>query len=36
MLDKKIYLYDCMMTPYDNTKSIDNAKSYLKDDKRLI
>jgi len=28
--DKKIYPYDCMMTPYDKLKSIDKAKDYLK------
>jgi len=28
--DKKLYPYDCMMTPYDKFKSIENAKSYLK------
>ncbi len=30
--DKKIYLYECMMMPYDKLKSIDNAKNYLKPD----
>ena len=30
--DKKVYPYDCMMTPYDKLKSIDNAKNYLKPD----
>jgi transposase InsO family protein len=30
--DKKIYPYECMMTPYDKLKSIDNAKNYLKPD----
>jgi transposase InsO family protein len=30
--DKKIYPYDCMMTPYDKLKSIGNAKNYLKPD----
>lgn len=28
--DKKIYPYECMMTPYDKLKSIDQAKIYLK------
>ncbi|SJM92681.1 conserved hypothetical protein [Crenothrix polyspora] len=28
--DKKIYPYECMMTPYDKLKSIENAKNYLK------
>jgi transposase InsO family protein len=28
--DKKIYPYECMMTPYDKLKSIENAKIYLK------
>jgi hypothetical protein len=30
--DKKIYPYECMMTPYDKLKSIENAKDYLKPD----
>lgn len=30
--DKKTYPYECMMTPYDKLKSIDNAKIYLKPD----
>ena len=30
--DKKVYPYDCMVTPYDKLKSIDNAKNYLKPD----
>jgi len=28
--DKKIYPYDCMMTPYDKLKSLEDAFSYLK------
>jgi transposase InsO family protein len=28
--DKKTYPYECMMTPYDKLKSLENAKSYLK------
>jgi hypothetical protein len=28
--DKKIYPYDCMITPYDKLKSIENTKNYLK------
>ncbi len=28
--DKKIYPYDCMMTPYDKLKSFENAQNYLK------
>jgi transposase InsO family protein len=28
--DKKTYPYECMMTPYDKLKSIENAKNYLK------
>jgi len=28
--DKKIYPYDCMMTPYDKLKSLEHAFSYLK------
>jgi transposase InsO family protein len=28
--EKKIYPYECMMTPYEKLKSIENAKSYLK------
>ena len=30
--DKKIYPYDCMMTPYDKLKAISKAKNYLKPD----
>jgi transposase InsO family protein len=30
--DKKIYPYDCMMTPYDKLKSIKKAEIYLKPD----
>jgi transposase InsO family protein len=30
--DKKIYPYDCMMTPYDKLKSLEDAFSYLKPD----
>jgi transposase InsO family protein len=28
--DKKIYPYECMMTPYDKLKSLENAQNYLK------
>jgi transposase InsO family protein len=28
--DKKTYPYECMMTPYDKLKAIENAKNYLK------
>jgi len=28
--DKKTYPYECMMTPYDKLKSIENAQKYLK------
>lgn len=28
--DRKIYPYECMMTPYDKLKSIENAEKYLK------
>jgi transposase InsO family protein len=28
--DKKTYPYECMMTPYDKLKSIENSKNYLK------
>jgi transposase len=28
--DRKIYPYECMMTPYDKLKSIENAENYLK------
>jgi transposase InsO family protein len=28
--EKKTYPYECMMTPYDKLKSIENAKNYLK------
>ena len=30
--DKKTYPYECMMTPYDKLKSIENAINYLKPD----
>jgi transposase InsO family protein len=30
--DKKTYPYECMMTPYDKLKSIENATNYLKPD----
>jgi transposase InsO family protein len=30
--DKKTYSYECMMTPYDKLKSIENAINYLKPD----
>ena len=30
--DKKTYPYECMMTPYDKLKSIENAQNYLKPD----
>ena len=30
--DKKTYPYECMMTPYDKLKSIENAINYLKSD----
>ena len=30
--DKKTYPYECMMTPYDKLKSIENAENYLKPD----